>query len=402
MLRTVAPTPTGRQAAPPRLEDALCLRLTGFVSFLRENGFAVGLDDSSLLVETASRIGLLDPHLLRWSSKALLCRRADDRGRFDELFDAWFLPPNRGKRMQSRGGGTGALERNEAERLAAVDAEEGMPVAANDDMADTGVPAGGTAQHGASHEESLAHADFRHLHQPDEMRALDILMRRFAQRLRKLVLRREQTGGALRIDIPGTVRRSVSHGGQPIELAFRRRRRTRPRLVLLLDVSRSMSLYSFFFLRLARAFQSVQLDSRVFIWHTRLSAVSEALRDPDPWRAQERLQLLSAGWAGGTRIGECLAQFERDHASVVHKRAALVVVSDGYDTGKPEMLAAVLQRLRRRARRLIWLNPLAGRADYLPTCIGMQAALPHIDLLAPAHNLASVERAFTRLALALP
>ena len=272
-----------------------------------------------------------------------------------------------------------------------------MPVAANDDAAEPGVPTGNATQHGATSTESLGEADFRHLHQPQEMRAIDELMRRFASRLRKLELRRERAGGSLRIDMPGTTRRSVSHGGQPIELEFRKRRQTTPRLVLLLDVSRSMNLYSFFFLRLARALQGVRLDTRVFIWHTRLSGVTEALRDPDPWRAQERLQMLSAGWAGGTRIGDCLAEFERDHSRIVHKRTALIVVSDGYDTGNPDLLSCVLARLRRRARRIVWLNPLAGRPDYLPVASGMKAALPHVDLLVPAHNLASVERAMTRL-----
>ncbi|HEX7914574.1 VWA domain-containing protein, partial [Rudaea sp.] len=132
-----------------------------------------------------------------------------------------------------------------------------------------------------------------------------------------------------------------------------------------------------------------------------LTKVSEALRDPDPWRAQERLQMLSAGWAGGTRIGECLAQFEREHAGLAHARSALVVVSDGYDTGDPELLSRTVARLRRRVRRIAWLNPLAGREDYLPSARGMQAALPHLDLLAPAHDFASIERALPRIVQAL-
>jgi uncharacterized protein len=379
---------------PDTFENTLLLRLTAFVSFLRENGFAVGIDDAALLVRAATHMGIVDKKLLRWSAKALLCRRASDGQRFDELFDAWFLPPNKRSYVESRSGGKGALDKSDS-AYTSDDASDGMPAAANDDA--SGVPEGSTTQHGATAAESLANADFRHLHQPDEMRALEDLMRRFARRLRKLELRREASGGAIRIDMPGTARRSVSHGGEPIELAFRKRQRTQPRLVLLLDVSRSMNLYSFFFLRLARALQGVHIDTRVFIWHTCLSGVTDALRDPDPWRAQERLQMLSAGWAGGTRIGDCLADFERRHVQLVHKRTAVVVVSDGYDTGSPETLAAVLQLLRRRARRVVWLNPLAGRADYSPLAGGMQAALPHIDLLLPAHNLASVERALTPL-----
>jgi uncharacterized protein with von Willebrand factor type A (vWA) domain len=392
----------GPPSASPSINRALCVRLTGFVSLLRENGFSVGVDDATLLVEAATQIGVLDPLVLRWSAQALLCRRAADQQRFADLFDSWFLPPNRRKYVESRGGGIGALERgHNPGRSAVEDKSEGVPVDAPDETGAAGSEQGQTAQRGASSDEALAQADFRHLHQPHEMRALDALMRGFAIRLRKLTLRRETAGGSRRIDIPGTARRSVSHGGEPIELVFRQRRQTPPRLVLLLDVSRSMNLYSFFFLRLARALQGVRLDTRVFIWHTRLSGVSEALRDPDPWRAQERLQLLSAGWAGGTRIGECLEQFERDHAALVHSRTALIVVSDGYDTGEPTLLANAVRRLRRRARRLVWLNPLAASDDYQPFARGMQAVLPELDLFAPANNLSSIERVLPRLVLAL-
>jgi uncharacterized protein with von Willebrand factor type A (vWA) domain len=389
--------------SPPQVTPghALCARLTGFVSFLRENGFGVGLDDAALLVDTASRGDAFDRDLLRWSARALLCRRAEDLERFDTLFDAWFLPPNRRKLVHSRGGGIGVLEHPPGERRDGGGDSEGMPVAANDDPVGDTVPEGSTAQRGASDAESLANADFRHLHQPQQMRAMDALMRDFARRLRTLALRRERGGGAQRIDLPGTARRSVGHGGEPIELAFRERRRVRPRLILLLDVSRSMNLYSFFFLRLARALQAVHFDTRVFIWHTRLTGISEALRDPDPWRAQERLQMFSAGWAGGTRIGECLLEFERTQAALMHSRSALIVVSDGYDTGDPALLSSVLGRLRRRARRLVWLNPLAGRDGYAPLAQGIRAALPYLHLHAPAHDLASVERVLTPLARAL-
>ena len=386
----------GGSSDPPSLDKTL-VQLAGFASFLRDNGFAVGIDDSTALVDTANRIGILDPQLLRWSARALLCRRAADLQRFDDLFDAWFLPPNRRKFVESRAGGRGALEKRSATDGST---DEGTP-AMQDNAGTVPAPEGGTTQRGASSAESLAEMDFRHLHQPEEVRALDVLMRRFALRLRKLALRRERSGGARRIDFPGTAKRSVSHGGDPIELAFLERRRIPPRLVLLLDVSRSMNLYSFFFLRLARALQGVHLSTRVFIWHTRLSPVTEALRDPDPWRAQERLQLLSAGWAGGTRIGECLGQFEHDYGHTLNSRTGLVIVSDGYDTGEPEVLAGVMRRLRARVRRVIWLNPLAGRKGYLPLARGMQAAFPYIDLLAPAHNLATIDRVLPQLVLAL-
>jgi uncharacterized protein with von Willebrand factor type A (vWA) domain len=224
-------------------------------------------------------------------------------------------------------------------------------------------------------------------------------MRRFARRLKHLQLRREaHVRRGRRLDLQTTIRHSVASGGMPLRLAWRDRRRVRPRLVLLLDVSRSMSLYSFFYLRLARALCAELADVHCFIFHTRMTGVSEALRDPDPWRSQEKLHLLAAGWAGGTRIGESLREFNRDvGARLVHSRTAVIVVSDGYDTGEPELLAEALTALRRRARRIVWLNPLLGQPGFTPTSLGMRAALPQLDLLASGADLASIERVLPEL-----
>ncbi|MGZ5677012.1 MAG: VWA domain-containing protein, partial [Usitatibacter sp.] len=155
-------------------------------------------------------------------------------------------------------------------------------------------------------------------------------------------------------------------------------------------------------LRLARALCAELADVHCFIFHTRITGVSEALRDPDPWRSQERLHLLAAGWAGGTRIGECLRDFNRDHAPrLVHSRTGVIVVSDGYDTGEPQLLGQALATLARRARRIVWLNPLLGRPGFSPESRGMQAAMPHIDRLAPGGDLASMEHALPQIIEAL-
>jgi uncharacterized protein with von Willebrand factor type A (vWA) domain len=162
-----------------------------------------------------------------------------------------------------------------------------------------------------------------------------------------------------------------------------------------------MALYSFFYLRLARALSAELSDIHSFIFHTRVTAVSQALHDPDPWRAQEQLHLLASGWAGGTRIGDSLAQFNREHAAFVHSRTAILIMSDGYDTGDPQRLSDALAQLRRRARRIVWLNPLCQHPGYAPICQGMQAALPHIDLLAPGADLASIQAVLPQLIEAL-
>jgi uncharacterized protein with von Willebrand factor type A (vWA) domain len=367
---------------------ALRARLTGFTGFLRANGFGVGASDALSLLETAGRIGIFDREVLRWSLRALLCARCDEWRRFDRLFNAYFLPPNRKKSVASWAS-EGRLDRRPAAPVEGGD--DALPARSGRAIEDDNRQ---TERHGASREESLSTADFRALDQDRDLIEVAALMRRFARRLKRIALRREvRSRRGRRLDLPGTIRRSVESGGIPMRVAWKNRRRIRPRLVLLLDVSRSMSPYSVFYLRLARALTAELSDIHCFIFHTRVVSVSDALRDSDPKRAQDRLHILSAGWAGGTRIGESFAEFNRFHAPrLVHSRTAVIVVSDGYDSGEPAILGDALRVIARRARRIVWLNPLAGSPGFTPVSRGMQAALPHLDLFAPGADLASIER----------
>jgi uncharacterized protein len=361
-------------------------RLAGFAPFLRANGFCVGGGDAEHVLRTAAQVGVLDARVLRWSLQALLCGRHEEWQRFDELFDAWFRPANRWQRPEPR-------ERREATAGSrAAPAVDSAP--AKDDDSDAGRP-----RHVASDRDALRSADFRTLTQREHLLEIEALMRRFARRLRRIRVRREaRSPHGRRLDLPATIRHSVASGGTPLKLAWRDPRRVRPRLLLLIDVSRSMEAYSFFYLRLARALSAELTDIRSFIFHTRITAISDALHESDPWRAQERLHVLAQGWAGGTRIGDSLAQFNREHAPrCVHSRTAVIIMSDGYDTGEPHQLAAALAELRRRARRIIWLNPLCNQPDYAPISQGMQAALPHLDMLAPGSDLASLERVLPQI-----
>lgn len=373
---------------PSALEQRTAARLIAFPGFLRANGFAVAGGDAVTVLRAAQRVGLLDSRVLRLSLKALLCGRIDEWQRFDELFDGWFLPANTWQRPERRDAARSAQGGwpNGPAGAAAVDDDEEL-----------------RSRQAASRQEALASADFRSLTEREHVLDIEALMRRFARQLKHIRLRRQaRARHGRRLDLPATIRRSVASGGTPFRLAWQDRRRVRPRLVLLIDVSRSMAQYSFFYLRLARALSAELPDVYSFIFHTHITAVSQALHDPDPWRAQQRLHLIAQGWAGGTRIGDSLAQFNREHAPrIVHSRTAILILSDGYDTGEPQRLSDALAQLRRRARRLVWLNPLCNRPGYAPICQGMQAALPHLDLLAPGADLASIQAVLPRLIEAL-
>jgi len=385
-------TPIGTGAEPWAQQPAL--RLAGFPAFLHANGFALGAGDGVEALQVAARVGLLEAQPLRWSLKTLLCGRADEWRRFDELFDAWFLPANRWQRPvqrevdgTARHGQGGAAGRD----AAAQEDDDGAP-------RETHRP-----REAASRHEALHSADFRTLTEREHLLDIEAAMRRFASDLRPWQQRREAPARhGRRLHLGATLRASVCSGGWPFELAWKDRRRMRPRLVLLIDVSRSMAAYSFFYLRLARALAAAMPEVTTHIFHTRMTTVSRALHDPDPWRAQEQLHWLAQGFGGGTRIGESLAQFAREQAArLVHSRTAIVLFSDGYDTGEPALLARALAQLRRQARRLVWLNPLAGQPGYEPVSQGIVAALPHLDLHAPAHDLASLRAVLPQVLRAL-
>lgn len=373
------------------LEELAGNRLAQFPIFLHANGFSVGAGDGMQVLRVAAQVGVLDPDMLRWSLRALLCGRAEEWRRFDKLFDAWFLPANQWQRPEKLDTQKGFLSGEQP--LGPPSARE------RDDATLEEI----RPRQAASRQERESSTDFRELMQREHLLEVEALVRRFARQLRYIRMRREaRARHGRRLDLPGTIRRSVASGGTPFHLQWKDRRRVRPRLVLLIDVSRSMVQYSFFYLRLARALAAEMPDVHSYIFHTHITSVSQALNDPDPARAQERLHVLAEGWAGGTRIGESLAQFNREHAArVVNSRTGVLIFSDGYDTGEAAVLSGTLAKLRRRSRRVVWLNPLMNQPGYEPISQGMQAALPHLDLLAPAGNLDSLKAVLPKLIEAL-
>ncbi|HTI00580.1 MAG TPA: VWA domain-containing protein [Acidisoma sp.] len=382
------------QATPPGA--IATIRIAGFVATLRENGFLIGIQEQADALRLAETVGVTEKQPLRWGWRSLLCTRAADWTRFDDIFDSYWMPPNKQALVETRAGGAGLMSLTGEAGPAAGRAG---PVLQHDEAEEDSGLSGDTAQDGASAEATAEGADFRSLTDRLQTYAIEAAIRRFARRLKRLRTRREQAAArGARIDLRQTLRRSIGTGGSPHKLRFRVARRVRPRLVLLLDVSRSMSLTSFFYLRVARALALELGDVHVFLFHTHLTHVSEALKDADPWRAQERLQLLSAGWAGGTRIGDCLAEFNRLHAGrLLHARACVIIASDGYDTGPAGVLAAEMAALARRARRIVWFNPAKADPRYAPLARGMREALPFIDLFTPANSLARLEAAFTQV-----
>ena len=379
------------QPAPPWVS-----RLVDFVRQARRNGFQLGIQEEIDALSIAERVDISNRQRLRWGLRSLICSNREDWQRFDELFERYWLPPNRQSMTESpnrgridQSAGLGRLDSGDAERTADR-AEDGSDPEAH----------GGGAREGASHSELHERTDFRQLQDEGQMQEMERLVERLARRIRRRLTRRQKVKRlGQRLHLRRTIRASLRYGGTPLDLVYRQRRRDLPRLLLLLDVSRSMSLYSYLFLRFARGILRSFKDADAFVYHTRLLHVTEALTGHDLEAMRTRLAVLSAGWSGGTRIGESLQAFNRDYGRrTVNGRTIVVIVSDGYDTGAPETLSAEMAGLSSRARAVVWLNPLLGREGYQPVAKGMQAALPFVDVFAPANNLNSLAALEPRLA----
>jgi uncharacterized protein with von Willebrand factor type A (vWA) domain len=368
-------------------------RLAGFARTLRENGFKVGLAETSDALSILTASPATRPSTLRPALRALFCATHSDWQRFDEIFDAYWQ--GRGVRQACTLAGT-ALERASARHLKDVGprvGRAGFPdhVERGHDGED-GAGDGRGKREGASRFENLATADLRHIVDSADIAQAHALAARLSRAMRARLVRRERVRRrGRRLDLRRTIHRNVSHGGTLMDLAWRRRKIKPLRLIFLLDASGSMSLYTAFFVRFLHGVVDAFRESEAFVFHTRLAHVSASLRDRDVSRAVDKLSLMAQGIGGGTKIGESLATFNRWHAKrVINSRTAVMIVSDGYDTGSPEMLGEEMRRLRQRCRRIVWLNPLIGWRDYSPQARGMQAALPYVDLFAPAHNLESL------------
>lgn len=369
-------------------------RLAAFLKTLREAGYAVGLAegrDAARIVE-AGHAGR--PATLRSALKHLVSSRRADWETFDGIFDAFFL----GKRVRSRSIAAGSTTRPNSPSLKSLmDAPRGSDAAPVTDQVPSGdaPDEGGFGEgrmEGASGAEDLAQTDLRKIDDPDQMAAAQATAERLARAMQTRLTRRDRARKqGYRLDLRRTIHRNISHGGVPLTLVRRQRVQKPLRLVVLLDASGSMSMYTSVFLRFVHGILGAFDEAEAFLFHTRLAHMSDAMREKDPARALDRLSMMAQGVGGGTRIGDCLADFNRHHAArVIHSRTCVMILSDGYETGDADKLGREMAALRRRCRRIVWLNPMIGWEGYAPEAAGIKAALPHVDLYAPAHTLASL------------
>jgi uncharacterized protein with von Willebrand factor type A (vWA) domain len=243
---------------------------------------------------------------------------------------------------------------------------------------------------GANAKETLKKTDFAYLtkHQSD---LLDELSEKLVKEMSQRLKRRKKKSNKGQIDIANSIRINIQNGGNMVKLVKNNKKKDKYRLMVLLDVSGSMDKYSFYLLKFLWTLRSNFKQIEVFTFSTKLMRITDFISDKNMAVALAMVSQNASHWSSGTKIGGCLKDFNDNYAKrYLNGKTMTIVLSDGLDTGEPEVLDAAMQQIKMRSKKLIWLNPLKGMQGYEPIQMGMKAALPSLNHFGSAHNFESL------------
>ncbi len=373
----------------------LSANIASFCRLLREHGALAGAESSVDALRALSTISFETPEKFREILRTTVPRSKNDLILFDALYDEFWDKQLRSNRPFPGAETSGQMEigerRNELENFIDDISEEQATDRNAPEAEAQEVPL-------FSPFPSLGRKDFSHF-SDDDLEEISALIETTAKKLAQRFNRRFKSRfGGVSFDFRKTLRKNMKHGGEPLKLAFRERRRKENRIVLLCDVSKSMDVYSRFLIQFIYGFQTVYRRIDTFVFSTSLHRISDQLSNTSFETVLGDLAEAVPDWSGGTKIGDSLQQFLKDYShGLLNKHTWLIIMSDGWDAGDIDRLEDAMGRLRRRAGRIVWLNPLAGHSAFEPTVRGLQVALPYLDLFASAHNLESLKKALISL-----
>jgi uncharacterized protein len=380
------------------MENSLLHGIAGFATYLRDHGFSVGIAEQQAMLTTLLHLPVKQYRQIQPCWRAIVCSNKDQWRRYPELFDLFWFPERVRGSSRISGATKPRRSRNLSELVAAMHAQmngtQANPqtatlagLAFGQENIGSEKAANDQAAGGASAVDPLAKRDFGEWLQSD-LQQLNVLAEEVVRKIRKRLLRRKQiTSTTAAIDLRGTIRKSVSFGGLPIAPVWHRPRRELPNIFILVDVSRSMEMYAQLFLRVARAFCEVA-PARAFVFHTRLTEITDLLKTRSE-RVQEKINAVTFGFGGGTRIATSLNDFVTRHAkNALAAKSIVLVLSDGYDTDPVAELAQALQLITAKNARIFWLHP-SERTHFSAS---LQLASPYVNCFMPAHNLESLQK----------
>ncbi len=367
---------------PPERSDVttITLNLVGFVRHIRDRGLRLGPHVTVDLAAALGHVGLHSRDDVYAALRSLIVVRPSEVPIFDEAFDRFF------------GGGwmriaTPPSPFEEPSDTKPVRFEAPVLIDFSTPDAQSGVEDVDEVV-GGSYTERIASRDFAEL-TPEEVEIVRQLLARMVWRPADTVSRRWRPAkSGSRPDMRRTLRAMTKPEGDLIPISFRTRRPRKRPLVVLADVSGSMERYTEMFMHFIHAAQGRLGRVEAFVFGTRLTRITREMRRRSPAAALADVASAVEDWSGGTRIGEALGEFNRSWSRRVTSGGPIgLVISDGWDTGDPEILDVEMAGFARSVQRIVWLNPLAGRVGYRPETRGMQTVLPYVDDFLAAASL---------------
>ena len=358
-------------------------RLIDFTFYCRERQFMLGPQDTREAFDIAERGYWLDRKLFQYSLKAIFCKRKEHFDRFDEMFDRFWSRYYQEK-LEARKKTIKQLKKEpETDTLIFLGAKFNKPRQEKEQKE-------AKQTKGANEQLRLRMTDFSKVEIADKERLEELAEELFHQMSMRFK-RRLESANKGNIDIRRTVRHSIPKGGLMLDLAHKKRRKEKRKVVFLLDVSGSMDTYSYYLLRYVMVLRKYFKELEFFTFSTHLTHVTPLLR------AQNEQQVLKSvgknvhSWSSGTKIGESLTEFLSQYGhKFLSQKHIVVILSDGLETGSVTQLKEAVGTIRRKCKTLIWLNPLKGMKDYQPIQKGMVNVMPHLDAFESAHNLDSL------------
>ena len=360
---------------------SLSQNIIQFARYLRAHGFTVGIEEETLILQSLQQFEYTSHESFFLLLKMIICRSKANLDDFDNLFHQYWKQLDKLVDTKRKEGSKTKKPTPEAQFASLNAWLKGNPKKETEETASYSI------------QESLSQKDFSAI--PDnEVAELMKAIRSLSRQLAAKANRRYELSN--KIDLPDlrqTLRKNLRRGGELIDIMHRRPKRNRVKLLMLCDVSKSMELYSAFLLQFLYAFQQVYARMETFIFSTSLHRITPLLKQN---YFQEALDLLSsenAGWNSGTRIGESLQTFITGYGhKLIDSKTIVIILSDGWDTGNIDILQESMHQIHYKAKKVIWLNPLAGYAAYKPEVAGMKAAMPYIDVFAAVYNVDSLRR----------
>lgn len=362
---------------------SLSTNIVQFCRFLRQKGFAVGVEEEAITLQALQFIDYTNPSTFCLALKTTLCRSKTQAEEFDVLFNEYWKQT--GKAVDAKTKEGSSKKQQSISQLASLKSlKTWLHGNRNDETEETAT---------YSIRESISHKDFSAIPKDEEDELMQII-RALAKRLAAKISRRYKFSHKINIpDLRQTLRKNLRRGGELLELVYRKPKHNRIKLVLLCDVSKSMELYTAFLIQFMYAFQQVYKRMETFTFGTSLKRISPMLKQKNFREALHLLGLENNDWAGGTRIGESLDSFVKLYSKkMLDSKTIVIILSDGWDTGNMDILKKSMRFIQAKSKKIIWLNPLAGFASYRPDVAGMQTAMPFIDVFASVHNAESLRR----------